>query len=42
MLPFRKNPWLALFRLSVAFAAIIIVLLVKPEGLFGKRQVERV
>ncbi|WP_433378773.1 branched-chain amino acid ABC transporter permease [Actinoplanes sp. CA-142083] len=29
-------------QLAVAFAAIIIVLLVKPEGLFGKRQVERV
>ncbi|MER7003675.1 branched-chain amino acid ABC transporter permease [Dactylosporangium sp. NPDC000555] len=29
-------------QLAVAFAAILIVLLVKPEGLFGKRQVERV
>lgn len=29
-------------QLAVAFAAILVVLLVKPEGLFGKRQVERV
>lgn len=29
-------------QLAVAFAAIILVLLIKPEGLFGQKQVERV
>jgi branched-chain amino acid transport system permease protein len=29
-------------QLATAFAAILIVLLIKPEGLFGQRQVERV
>ena len=29
-------------RLPIAFAVLLIVLLIKPNGLFGRRQVRRV
>jgi branched-subunit amino acid ABC-type transport system permease component len=34
--------WLSGIELAVPFALILLVLLVRPTGLFGKRTVERV